>query len=297
MSISGTTRVAAVWGYPVAHSASPAMHNAAFAATGFDGVYVASAVAPERIGDAVAGLRAFDMLGANVTVPLKECALPHLDKISDAARAIGAVNTIVNKNGELWGDSTDGAGFLAALEHAGAGVTAGSRFVVLGAGGSARAVVYALLGRGASVVIANRNRERATALAADFAHLPGRIAVTDWEETAIGAALTAGATVLVNTTSVGMVSGVTPPRVAPLPSQAREKEGDLLPVPLDALVPGLFVADLVYKPRETVLLAAARERGCRTQNGLEMLIRQGAVSFEYWTGIAAPVDVMRAAIG
>ncbi|MBC8141304.1 MAG: shikimate dehydrogenase [Armatimonadetes bacterium] len=278
--ISGKTRVAAVWGYPVAHSASPAMHNAAFAAIGFDAVYVALSVAPENIAGAVAGVRAFDLLGVNVTVPLKELVMPHLDSVSETARAIGAVNTIVNRNGELWGDSTDGAGFLAAIESTGVAVNTESRFVVLGAGGSARAVVYALAERGANVVIANRNADRAQTLANDFAHLPGQITRTDYDEAGIGAALAGGATALINTTSVGMQ-----PNADAIP-----------PVPIAALSSETFVADLIYKPRETLLLVAARERGCQTQNGAEMLVRQGAIAFEYWTGTPAPLDIMRQAI-
>lgn len=280
-TISGTTRVAAVWGYPVKHSASPAMHNAAFAATGFDGVYVACEVAPERVREAVAGIRALDLMGVNVTVPLKELVLPLLDGISDRAKAIGAVNTIVNRDGTLWGDSTDGPGFLAAIDGAGIVADADSRFVVLGAGGSARAVVYALAEYGATVVIANRNPERAAALAREFAHLPGNISIIAYTEAGIGAALSDGATALVNTTSVGM-----------------SPNGDETPpVPVDALSPDTFVADLIYKPFETRLLSAARVRGCRTQNGVEMLVRQGAVAFEHWTCIPAPVDVMRGAVG
>ena len=277
--ITGTTRVAAVWGYPVAHSASPAMHNAAFAAIGYDAVYIACKVAPERIGDAVSAVRALDFLGANVTVPLKELVIPHLDTVSDAAKAIGAVNTIVNRNGELWGDSTDGAGFLAALNYAGVVINADSRVVVLGAGGSARAVVYALLERGTHVVVANRNYNRARVMLRDFMHLPGSITITTFDEKGIGIALTNGATALVNTTSVGM----------------SPNDAEMPPVPLAALSPETFVSDLIYKPRETKLLAAAIGRGCRTQNGAEMLVRQGAVAFEHWTGVVAPVDVMREA--
>ncbi|MBC8135130.1 MAG: shikimate dehydrogenase [Fibrella sp.] len=278
--MSGTTRVAAVWGYPVKHSASPVMHNAAFAATGFDGVYVACEVAPERIREAVAGIRALNLLGVNVTVPLKELVLPLLDAVSERAKAIRAVNTIVNRDGTLWGDSTDGPGFLAAIDSAGIRADTGSRFVVLGAGGSARAVVYALAERGASVVIANRSRERATMLAQEFAHLSGNITVIALTEDEIGNTLGDGATALINTTSVGMS-----PHSEEMP-----------PIPIDALSPDTFVIDLIYKPFETRFLSAAQKRGCRTQNGVEMLVQQGAVAFEHWTGVHAPVNVMREAV-
>ncbi len=279
--ITARTRVAAVWGYPVTHSASPAMHNAAFEATGFDAVYVACAVAPERIAEAISGIRALNLLGVNVTVPLKEAVVPLLDAVSETARVIGAVNTIVNRDGVLWGDSTDGAGFLAALESESVVVNPDARFVVLGAGGSARAVVYALAERGAAVIVANRNWYRAHQLAKDFAHLPGRVAPAELgREDTIGRALAAGATALINATSVGMS-----PDDAGMP-----------PVPIDALSPNTLVVDLIYRPAETRLLAAARGRGCRTQNGVEMLVRQGATAFTHWTGLAAPISVMRDAV-
>ena len=280
MTITGTTRVAAVWGCPVTHSASPVMHNAAFHATGFDGVYIACAVHPDQVREAVAGVRALNLLGVNVTVPLKELVLPLLDAVSERATAIGAVNTIVNRDGTLWGDSTDGPGFLAALESAGVPADAQARFVVLGAGGSARAVVYALAERGATVVVANRNRERAEALSREFAHLPGSITVVDLSQSALASPLRDGFTALVNTTSVGMY-----PHPDAMP-----------PVPVDALSPETFVADLIYKPFETQLLAAARQRGCRTQNGVEMLVWQGAIAFEYWTQRNAPIEAMRQAV-
>jgi shikimate 5-dehydrogenase len=280
-SIRGTTRIAGVFGYPVRHSASPPMHNAAFAALGIDAAYVPFEVAPERLGEALAGVRALGLLGVNVTVPLKELVAPHLDAVSERAKAIGAVNTVVNRDGTLFGDSTDGPGFLRALATEGVTVEPGSRVVVLGAGGSARAVVYALADAGADVTVANRSRGRAEALAAEFGHLPGRIYVTDLTEAGIGEALTDGARVLVNTTSVGM----------------HPNEAEMPPVPADALTPALLVSDLIYNPSETRLLALARSRGCRVQNGVEMLVHQGALAFSLWTGVEEPpVDVMREAV-
>ncbi|GAB4463010.1 MAG: shikimate dehydrogenase [Armatimonadaceae bacterium] len=276
-TVRGTTRVVGVWGYPVKHSASPAMHNAAFAALGLDWVYVPFEVAPDRVAEAVAGIRALNLVGVNVTIPLKELVPPHLDDLTERASALGAVNTIIHRDGTLIGDSTDGPGFLTALEHAGIGVGSGSNVVVLGAGGSARALVRALTEAGASVTLANRNQERASALAAEVALAP--VTVIPLTEDAVGAALV-GADVLVNTTSVGMY-----PETDALP-----------PVPADALAPSVFVADLIYNPAETRLLSLARSRGCRTQNGIEMLVRQGAISFHHWTGIHPPVDVMRQAV-
>lgn len=279
--VRGTTRVVGVFGYPVAHSASPPMHNAAFAHLGLDWVYVPFAVAPESIGDALRGVRAMEMAGVNVTVPLKELAPAFMDDLTPRARLLGAVNTVVNTNGRLIGDSTDGPGFVAALEHAGATVGPNLRAVVLGAGGSSRAVVYALAHAGASVVLANRSANRAEAVAAHLTpHVPGTITLCSWDEAAIGDALQT-ADVLVNTTSVGM----------------HPNPNEMPPVAASALRPGLLVSDLIYKPVETRLLALARQRGCQTQNGIEMLVRQGAFAFSHWTGVAdPPLDIMRQAV-
>jgi len=277
--IRGTTRIAGVFGFPVRHSASPAMHNAAFAALGFDGAYVPFEVAPENISAALAGVRALGMMGVNVTVPLKELVPPHMDTLTERAARLGTVNTVVHRDGRLIGDSTDGPGFLAALDYAGFPVGPDTRAVVLGAGGSARAVVLALLEAGASVVVANRSEERARALAAQI-EATGRITLAPLTAASVGIAME-GATLLVNTTSVGMH-----PEAEAMP-----------PVPAEALAPGLFVADLIYNPAETRLLALARSQGCRTQNGIEMLVRQGALSFSQWTGGEdPPLDVMRQAV-
>lgn len=279
--IRGTTRIVGVFGYPVAHSASPSMHNAAFAHLGLDFAYVPFAVAPEAIGDALRGVRALDMAGVNITVPLKELVPAFMDDLTPRARLLGAVNTVVNRDGHLFGDSTDGPGFIAALEHAGVAVGPNLRVVVLGAGGSARAVVYALAHAGATVMLANRSHDRAEAVAALIApHVGGTITLCPWNEAAIGAALQ-NADVLVNTTSVGM----------------HPNAGEMPPVPASALRPGLLVSDLIYKPGETRLLALARQNGCQTQNGIEMLVRQGAFAFSQWTGVSAPpLDVMRQAV-
>lgn len=278
--IRGTTRIVGVFGYPVKHSASPAMHNAAFAALGLDWAYVPFEVAPENIGEALAGVRALNLAGANVTVPLKELVPPFVDELTERARVLGAVNTVIHRDGRLIGDSTDGPGFLAALAHENFSVTPGMKVVVLGAGGSARAVVRALLEAGAEVAVANRNEERAETLAADLAPgTPGTVSVIPLTEPALRAALP-DAALLVNTTSVGM---------SPHPNE-------IPPVSLDALHPALFVSDLIYNPAETRLLALARTRHCRTQNGVEMLVRQGVIAFTHWTGIEPPAEVMRNAV-
>ncbi len=279
--IRGTTRIVGVLGYPVAHSASPPMHNAAFAQLGLDWAYIPLAVAPETIGDALRGVRAFHMAGVNVTVPLKELVAPFLDELTPRAKLLGAVNTVVNRDGKLFGDSTDGPGFIAALAHANLAVGPTTRAVVLGAGGSARAVVYALAELGAHVTLANRTPERAQAVQGLVApHVKGAVALCAMDEAALADALQT-ADVLVNTTSVGM----------------HPKPDEMPPVPAHALRPGLLVSDLIYKPGETRLLLLAGQNGCQTQNGIEMLVRQGALAFSQWTGIAEPpLDVMRRAV-
>lgn len=272
--VTGKTPVYAVWGHPVAHSASPAMHNAAFAALGIPGVYVPFDVDPERIREAVEGVRALKIRGVNVTVPLKERVPPLLDGLTERAARLGAVNALFWEGGKLMGDSTDGPGFLSALEFAGFTVSDKTQAVVVGAGGSARAVVDALATAGARVVVVNRTRERAAELASKFGalHAP-------WGEASLRLLLP-DADLLVNTTSVGM----------------HPNSGETPPIPKEALHERLFVSDLIYNPAETKLLARARERGCKTQNGVEMLVRQGALSFERWTGETAPVEAMRAAV-
>jgi shikimate dehydrogenase len=253
------------------------MHNAAFAQLGLDWVYVPFSVLPERIGEAVAGVRAMNLAGVNVTIPLKELVPPHLDELTERAEALGAVNTIIHRDGRLIGDSTDGPGFMEALADAHVTIAEGTLVVVLGAGGSSRAIVHALTEAGAVVILANRNQERAEALARAVARRPVR--VIPFTEVAIGKAL-GEATILVNTTSLGMY-----PHTEEMP-----------PIPAAALTPQHFVSDLIYNPAETRLLAMARERGCVTQNGVEMLVRQGAIAFQHWTGQYPPVEKMRQAV-
>jgi shikimate dehydrogenase len=274
--ISGKTRVVAVWGHPVSHSRSPAMHNAALRELGLDWVYVPFDVDPARVGEAVAGIRALGLVGVNVTVPLKELIIPHLDWVDDEALRIGSVNTIHNVDGFLRGYSTDGPGFLRALEAAGQPPD-GRSVCLLGAGGSARAVAFALASRGSRVAIANRTQERAERLAADVnGTYPGLASSVGWGGPAGECDL------IVNTTSLGMH-----PNVDQVPA-----------LPPEALRPGQFVYDLIYAPPETQLLAMAREAGCGVRNGLQMLVYQGAHALAIWSGIPVrdiPVAVMEAA--
>jgi shikimate dehydrogenase len=254
-----------VLGWPVAHSRSPAMQNAALAAVGLDGElgYEAIAVEPAAFDATVAGLPAAGFLGVNVTIPHKEAALALATERSEDARAIGAANTLTfGPGGAIRADNTDAPGLLDAL-----GDPAPRTALVLGAGGSARAVAYALRGAGAEVFVWNRGAERARRLAADLG------------VTAVGAPR--AAEVLVNCTSVGLHDRA-----------ATFKE---IPVNADDLGEYACVVDLVYRDGGTELLRQAERRGSRCVDGLEILVRQGARSFQIWTGRSAPLDVMRRA--
>lgn len=277
--ISGTTRLVGLIGYPVAHSLSPAMHNAAFAALGLDWCYVALPVQPERLEEAVKGLPALGFRGANVTLPYKEQVAKLVEALSPEAEALGAVNTLVVEEGKLVGHNSDWLGFLRALEEGGFDPSE-RKAVVLGAGGGARAVVYALARRGCRVLVLNRTLSRAEALVASLSsHLPNASLVAlPLTEGRLAQGLD-GAELLVNATSLGMA-----PQVA------------ASPIPEDVVLPShLTVFDLVYIPQETRLLQRARAAGARAIGGLGMLIYQGAEAFRLWTGQEAPIEVMQRA--
>ena len=240
------------------------MHNAALAATGLrDWRYLRLPLPPELFEETVRALPAAGFRGVNVTIPHKHAALALADEASDAARAIGAANTLTFEDGRIHADNTDAPGLLAALGESPAGRIA----LVLGAGGAGRAAAWALSRAGADVAVWNRNGERARALAAEL----GLRAVTEAEP----------AEIVVNCTAVGLHD-----------PQDTFKE---LPVRADDLGAGSLVVDLVYRTGDTRLLETARARGARVVGGLEVLVAQGAASFERWTGMAAPRDVMREA--
>jgi shikimate dehydrogenase len=279
--VRGDTRVVGVFGYPVEHSLSPAMHNAAFAALRLSFVYIPFPVSPDALGSAIRSLPALGIVGVNLTIPHKENVLPFLDAITDEAREVGAVNTVHCVEGRLLGDNTDGRGFYEPLRELGLSFQ-GRQAVVLGAGGAARSVVFRLLREGANVVLTNRTPERAERLAqhAADAGYGAQVQVIDAKsEKELGNAI-AAAELLVHTTRVGMH-----PTTDALP-----------PVPLEAFHPNLLVYDLVYNPVETRLIQEARRRGCRTLTGVKMLVYQGAAAFERWTGLWPPTDVMEAAV-
>jgi shikimate dehydrogenase len=254
------SRLAGVLGFPVGHSRSPAMMNAAFAELGLDWLYVRLPLAPDLFAETVPALAGSGFLGANVTIPHKVAAHDLADDLTDAAAAIGAVNTLTFEDGRILGDNTDAGGLTDALDIDLEGVSV----LVLGAGGTSRAAIWALRQAGADVAVWNRTPERAAALAREFG-----VRHVDAPERA---------GVLVNVTTLGM-------------------QGEDLPqlLGLDALEPEL-VADVVYGSEPTALCRWAEQRGARVVDGLEMLLRQGARSLERWTGRQAPLDAMRNAL-
>ncbi|MDR5682445.1 MAG: shikimate dehydrogenase [Armatimonadota bacterium] len=277
------TEIVALLGDPVAHSLSPRMQAAAFAAAGLPWAYVALRVLPSDLRAALAGLRALGFAGANVTVPHKEATCELVDDLDECARRCGAVNTIVFGEGRrLLGRNTDVAGVERALAEAGVGL-AGLRAAVVGAGGAARAACVALASGGAAeIAVLSRDVERAEFLCGQMSALSGKTQFEAFplEPTSLRVVLR-GVDLLINATPVGMHPDV-----------------DRSPIPsTEMLRAGLAVFDMVYNPAQTKLLWMAREAGGRTISGLEMLVWQGAASFELWTGKPAPLEAMRRAVG
>lgn len=258
------------------------MHTAAAHALGIDAVYARFKVAPEDVEAAVRGVRALGIHGANVTVPHKQAVMPFLDALTDEARAIGAVNTIVREGERLVGHNTDARGLVRSLEEAGVKLS-GAVVTVLGAGGAARAAVVGLANAGAAKVhVLARRQEQASALVAELAsHLTVPLFAHAMEDVT---GVLRETTLLVQSTSATLAHG-----------EGAQAFADALP--MSAMPPGGAVVDLVYDPLETTVLAKARAQGLTVVSGLGMLLHQGAIAFSLWTGLEAPVDVMRAALG
>jgi shikimate dehydrogenase len=263
-TLSGRARLAGILGWPVAHSRSPRLHGFWLERHRIDGAYVPLAVPPEQLGLALRGLLACGFRGCNVTLPHKEAACALCDTLSDSARRVQAVNTLLFRDGRIHGNSTDGAGFIANLRDHGVNPAAGPALLV-GAGGAARDIAAALLDEGVKVAVTNRTPERAEALAR---LLPG-LAVIAWKDRV---AALADQALLVNATSAGMADR------APLE------------IGLSRAPPSLVVADIVYVPLVTPLLAAARARGLATVGGLGMLLHQAVEGFAAWFDIVPTVD-------
>jgi len=266
--LSGTTKLAGIIGWPVAHSRSPRLHGFWLDRHGIDGAYVPLPVRPEHLVAAVRSLRDLGFRGGNITIPHKEAVVAACDILEPSAARAGAVNTLIfGEDGTITGANTDGSGFVAGLgQHVPDFSPSDGPAVLLGAGGGARAVAAALLDAGCpEVVLVNRTRARAEALAAT---LGAAVTVGEWGETGV----LGRAALLVNTTSLGM------------------KGQGPLDVALDALAPAAVVADIVYVPRVTALLDRAATRGHRTMGGLPMLLHQARIGFSRWFGVLPEVD-------
>jgi shikimate dehydrogenase len=262
--INGHTKIYGILGRPVTHSLSPAMHNAAFQALGINAVYVPFPVID--LTQAVAGLRGLAIGGASVTIPFKEEIIPLIDELDPKAACMGAVNTVVNRDGRLIGYNTDWLGAVTALQSQ-TGIT-GEHFLILGAGGAARAIAFGILENGGQVTITDLDAPRAAALAREMAV----------EALPLDALEQSPASILINATPVGM---------------APDLEG--LPIDPELLSRFTLVMDIVYRPLLTRLLREAQAHGARTIDGLQMLIHQATAQFELWTGRGAPLEIMSGA--
>jgi len=275
--ISGGTKLCGVIGNPIEHTMSPAIHNAAFEKMGIDYLYVPFRVRGEELGKAIEGMRALNMRGLNVTIPHKVNVIPFLDELDTLAEQIGAVNTIVNDDGLLTGYNTDATGFLQALLERGI-EPKGKNVVILGAGGASRAISFILADRGAHLVILNRLLE--LDWAEELARRIWQVFKKEVKALELGeenlATVLEKAELLINATSVGMNPNI-----------------NETPVPAGLLKHGLIVFDIVYNPIKTKLSREAEAAGAKTINGVDMLVWQGALAFEKWTGLKAPVEVMR----
>ncbi|QXE93040.1 shikimate dehydrogenase [Geomonas subterranea] len=280
MTVTGKTTVTGIIGWPVSHSLSPVLHNAAFQALGLDWIYVPFPVAPERLAEGIAGLKAVGVAGFSVTIPHKVAIMGLLDEVDPQAELIGAVNTVVARDGRLTGYNTDGIGLIAALREKLGFDPKGRNILVLGAGGAARSAVVSLAAAGAGgVTIVNRSPDAAAALA----HLVGaRLTGTRFDAREMPLLSDPGFIgsfdLVVNTTSVGMA-------------------GDCFPgLALSSLKSGACVYDMVYAPPVTPLLAQARALDIPCANGLAMLVAQGEAAFRIWTGGAPPAGCMEGAL-
>ena len=278
--LTGHTRIVGVIGDPVEHSRSPQMHNAAFAKAGLDYVYVPFHVRPTDLADAIAGFKAINVVGINVTLPHKQAVISYLTSISREAELIGAVNTLTFTDEGIHGDNTDAPGVLRALEeNRNMSVPVGENVVVLGAGGAARAVVVALALVGvASITIANRTVEKAVSLAEEMGQKTG-ISMQ-------GLGLADARLLVAVRQSMLLINTATASMDATHP----------LLISADWLQPNTIVCDIVYTPPVTPLMRAAAARGCETLGGIGMLVHQGAIAFEKWTGVAPCTETMHRAL-
>ncbi len=273
--ISSKTKICGIIGDPIEHTMSPVMHNAAFKNKGVDYVYLAFRVKKEELSKAIEGMRALNIRGLNITIPHKVAVIPFLDELDSLADKIGAINTVVNNDGVLKGYNTDATGFLQALRERGI-EPKGKSVVILGAGGASRAISFILAERGSSLVILNRTWDKAKICTDRISEIFQREATALKLDRENLAAALSKADILINATSVGMSPNI-----------------DETPVTSDLLRPSLVVYDIVNNPIKTRLQREAEAVGAKTISGLDMLVWQGALAFEKWTSLKAPVELMR----
>ncbi|NCO68752.1 MAG: shikimate dehydrogenase [Nitrospirae bacterium CG_4_10_14_0_8_um_filter_41_23] len=269
IEINGRTKITGLFGYPVEHTLSPAMHNSAFKSLGLDYCYIPFLVHPDYLEDAVKAIKALNICGVNVTVPHKEKVIKFLDEINEEASSIGAVNTIVNTNGRLIGYNTDGRGFIKSLSESGISIE-GKDILIVGAGGASRAISYYLSQKTKKLYLYNRNKDRAEKLVQDMNKIRNNVSsiedISNIEKFHI----------IINATPLGL------------------KKEDTLPFDTASLRRDQTVCDLIYK--KTRLLEEASQKGCATLDGKGMLLWQGVFAFELWTGKKPGVEVMRNAL-
>ncbi len=282
LNIRATSTILGVIGDPIAHSFSPDMHNAAIGALKADYAYVAFRVDPSEVGRALNGMKAFGIRGLNVTIPHKRAVMEHIDRISEEALAVGAVNTISLENGDLVGYNTDVFGLSTALEQVAGLQEFPKCCVVLGAGGAARAAVYALGMRKEveTVAILNRTVERAESLAVDMEKITGTWMLPDALNVGALSSTFPDAGLVINTTSLGMH-----PHTDDTPLQDTQ-----------SVNPNLVLYDTVFNPLRTRLMSQFKEAGAEAYGGLDMLVYQGARSFQIWTGLSPSYEIMKQSV-
>jgi shikimate dehydrogenase len=276
--ISGRTEIYGIFGYPVEHTFSPGMHNAAFKKLGLDACYVPFAVHSEQLGEAAKAILPLGLRGLNITVPHKEKIIQYLDELSEEARLIGAVNTIEIRHGRLIGHNTDGRGFLRSLNENAGFSPKGKKVLFIGSGGAARAVAFCLALAGAGkIYVRDIDTGKADLLVNDIHEKTGTYTESIHDDESY-AAYAADADCLINATPVGL------------------KRTDPLPIPRNFIMKNHLVCDLVYNPPETTFLRTAKSLGAKRLAGIGMLLYQGVIAFEIWTGKKAPVQIMKNAL-
>ncbi len=273
--ISARTKVLCVMGYPIEHSMSPTMHNAAIRALNLNYVYLAFSILPDNLKSAIDGIKAFDIKGINITIPFKQTIIKYLDEVDPVAQEIGAVNTIKNNEGFLSSRNTDAEGAMKALVDAGYKVS-GKNILLLGAGGAGRAIAFIVAKESNKIVLSDMDEKRAEKLANEIKRKYGTSIEGKNNSHHVLKEESKKADILINATPIGMYPNI---NKSPIPSEFLHKD--------------LFVFDIIYNPLKTKLLKDATEKGCTTLSGLNMLVNQGALAFEWWTNKKPNIDLMK----